>query len=292
MCEFCAEHAEGRKWYLEMKNYSQELLLAQLTGRERRLAQVETRLEWVRRFLEEFVLPAAGVKSERADWGPGRDPAETRDAAQILEDWKTVHFGQILPVEDVPEVLGLATSITRIPCGCRFLLTGKTDQRYCFGLGLDQWGIMGKYPDASASLETMERDEALAIVREFDREGLVHSIWTGMTPYVVGLCNCDRDCGAYRTYIENRGRPTFFRAEYVCEVDWDLCTGCKSCMKQCQFHALFYSSANGKVYINPTHCFGCGVCRAICPTGAIKLRPRQEHSVARDIWLQAPAARR
>jgi len=33
MCEFCAEHAEGRKWYLEMKNYSRELLVSRLDTR-------------------------------------------------------------------------------------------------------------------------------------------------------------------------------------------------------------------------------------------------------------------
>ena len=25
MCEFCTEHGEGKKWYLQMKNYSKEL---------------------------------------------------------------------------------------------------------------------------------------------------------------------------------------------------------------------------------------------------------------------------
>ena len=26
MCEFCTQHGEGKKWYLQAKNYSQELL--------------------------------------------------------------------------------------------------------------------------------------------------------------------------------------------------------------------------------------------------------------------------
>jgi hypothetical protein len=32
MREFCTGHSEGRKWYLEMKNYSAELLDVCLTG--------------------------------------------------------------------------------------------------------------------------------------------------------------------------------------------------------------------------------------------------------------------
>ena len=37
------------------------------------------------------------------------------------------------------------------------------------------------------------------------------------------------------------------RAEYICQIDWDACNGCKSCMSQCQFGAQFYSSAMEKV---------------------------------------------
>lgn len=286
MCEFCTEHSEGRRWYLDMKNYSRELLGARMTGRERELAGVDTRLEWIRRFVTNFVFPAGGAKVREIDWGP--EGEAEGDPEQVLESWKTVHFGQVVPMQDIPEVLGLATSITRIPCGCRYFLTGRTDQRYCFGFGIDQGGIMDGY-NGPASLETMSTDAALAIIRKFDEEGLMHSVWTGMTPYVVGLCNCDHDCAAYRAYIENRGRPTFFRAEYVCQVNPDLCTGCKSCVKQCQFHALFYSSASAKVYINPTRCFGCGVCLAACPADAISLLPRHRHPKAKDIWLEAPA---
>jgi ferredoxin len=286
MCEFCTEHAEGQKWYLEMRNYSAELLNARLSGRELALAGVETRLQWVQRFWRSFVLPAAGLKVAAEEWDvqtPATDPARR------LADAKRVHFGQVLPLKDVEAVLDLGTSITRMPCGCRWLLTGETNARYCFGLGLDQWGVMGRYPEASASLETLDREEAKRIIRRFDEDGLVHSVWTGMTPFVVGLCNCDRDCGAYRHYIEKRGRPTFFRAEYVCAVDPELCTGCRSCMRQCQFGAQFYSHRQGKVYIDPTRCFGCGVCMAACPADAITLVPRRQNDRAKQLWLDAPA---
>jgi Fe-S-cluster-containing dehydrogenase component len=66
------------------------------------------------------------------------------------------------------------------------------------------------------------------------------------------MCTCDRDCGAYKGFIEMRGAPNFFRAETICQVDWDQCVGCKQCMRQCQFGAQFYSSALGKVYFDAT----------------------------------------
>ena len=205
---------------------------------------------------------------------------------EILEQRKINHFGQVIPIEDVEKVIDLADSITRIPCGCRFLTTGKTNARYCFGLGISKWGSLKGVPDASSSLEVLDKQEARRIIREYDQEGLIHSVWTSITPYLMGLCNCDHDCLAYKMYIEQRGLPSFFRAEYVCRVDPELCSGCKDCIKQCQFGAQFYSSALGKVYIDPTRCFGCGVCRAACPTDGIQLVPREEDPQAAGVWLK------
>ncbi len=325
MCEFCLEHGEGKKWYLQMKNYQEELLHAELDRLQRRLGRVDTRLEWNRRMFDQFVLPAAtgvpatldfvtglplgghgggddggqgapdlraasGGAPESASSGPatGPQPVPSRPSDDtVMRISKILHFGQVIPLEDVERIFDLADSITRLPCGCRFISTGKTDKRYCFGLGMDKWGVMGQYPDAASSLEVLDKEEAKRLVREYDAEGLMHSVWTGVTPYVMGVCNCDHDCMAYRGYIEHGGPPDFFRGEGVGEVDWELCTGCKSCVAQCQFGAMNYSSVGAKVHINPRACFGCGVCRAACPNGAITLMPREEVPAAAGLWLKA-----
>jgi ferredoxin len=286
MCEFCTQHGEGQKWYLQMKNYSAELLHTPLSDNQQRLAGARTRLEWNQNFWQSFVLPAwKGVHLPLNEDQPAAGDSPSPSAEEELVEAQTVHFGQVIPIEDVAQVIGRVDSITRIPCGCRFLTTGKTDQRYCFGLGVDPFGILGRFPEASACMEVLEKDEAMRMIRRYDQDGLIHSIWTGMTPYVIGICNCDHDCGAYRWTIEQRRTPDFFRAEYVCQTDWERCTGCKLCMSQCQFGAQFYSHAQEKVYIDPGRCYGCGVCRAACPNDAIQLLPRQAVPAAANRWL-------
>lgn len=68
---------------------------------------------------------------------------------------------------------------------------------------------------------------------------------------------------------------TVHKAEYVAEVNPDLCQGCKSCVPRCQFNAIRYSPTLDRVIVDPAKCFGCGLCRDICPHNAITLVPRE-----------------
>ena len=286
MCEYCTEHGEGKKWYLQMKNYSDELLHQELSSRQKEIAEASSRIETRLRFFENRVIPAITGVPGPEDQSQDASGSMAQLSEKEMAKRRKVSFGQVLPIEDVEQVIDIADSITRFACGCRFITTGKTDKRYCFGLGVDKQGILGKFPDAASSLEVLSKKEAKKSFREYDKEGLLHTIWTDIVPYVDTLCNCDRDCQPYKGYIENEGVTRFFRAEYICQTDWDLCRGCKSCMSQCQFGAKFYSSTLSKVYIDPARCFGCGVCRAACPNDAIALVPRGEVPEAANIWLK------
>jgi len=76
MCEFCTAHGEGQKWYLQMRNYQEELLHADLDRLQKRVGHVETRLEWNQRFFEQFVMPAVTGVSPTLEFLTGASLAD------------------------------------------------------------------------------------------------------------------------------------------------------------------------------------------------------------------------
>jgi Pyruvate/2-oxoacid:ferredoxin oxidoreductase delta subunit len=284
MCEFCVKHGEGEKWYLQARNYSDDLL-----SDMRR-----------RRLIEEFSDPA--TISKEAEKGVRRmeslrkAPWFIRNLVgrSITRKMKKIHFGQVLPVEDVEKIFDFTNSIVRLSCLCRRTTTGK-EKRYCYGVSLaPEGGGLGQIyrslqkgfssgPEDSR-FEALTKEEAVRAFREHEREGLCHTIWTFYTPFIGGICNCDRsDCLAMRSTVTH-DIQVMFRGEYVAQIDPELCVGCRECMRFCQFGALIYSASSGKSVIDQRWCYGCGVCRSACSSGAIRLGERSESTVAAGLW--------
>jgi ferredoxin len=213
----------------------------------------------------------------------------------IVGRQKKVHYGQVLPIEDVEQVFGFVNSVVRVACICRQATLGS-EQRYCYGVSMVPQADSGFHqlireidadyltgPD-TAGLETLSKEDALAKLRAHEGEGLCHTVWTFMAPFIGGICNCDRsDCMAMRATVTH-GVPVIFRAEYVAEVDPDLCNGCRRCMRVCPFGAIGYSAANEKATIDPRRCYGCGICRAGCSKSAIVLHDRSSVPLAASAW--------
>lgn len=282
MCEFCTRHGEGQRWYLQAKNYAEDLLSD--LGRHRMLVE----------FLDN---PKSALSAFRRLDLLDRMPRFIGSPVKgyITARFKREHFGQVVPIEDIERIFGLVNSIVRLPCICRHMLAGRSDARYCYGVamgpnggrladilnGLDASFANG--PDTSG-LEEIDPTAAIAALREYEGHGLCHTIWTFGTPFIGGICNCDRvDCLAMQATVA-RNVQIMFRAEYVAEVDLDLCTGCRACMQVCQFGAIGFSVANQKAAIDLRACYGCGVCRAVCAQSAIALAERVEVPVAAEMW--------
>ena len=279
MCEFCLKHGEGKKWYLQARNYSEDLL------------HDAKRRTMIKDFFEHPEVPAEEV--QRVD-KLAAAPKYIRDLMTYLitRRQKAVHYGQVVPLEDVERIFAFTNEIVRIACYCRHNILGK-EKRYCYGISLSPHGELSEIfreiganfitgPQAGG-IERLTREEALEAFRKHEREGLCHTIWTFQTPFIGGICNCDRaDCWAMRFTMTHKV-PVMFRAEYVGELNAEACNGCRECVKLCQFGALTFSAAEKKAGIDQRWCYGCGICRSACKKDAIKLIPR-EASVAAKMW--------
>ena len=260
MCEFCTQHGEGKKWYEVMENYSAELLAHQ------------ERQKYIRHFIPN-VQKNAESNIAKLTWAKKQVPSVYRFIRDIgTNRMKKIHFGQVVPLEDAERVLDMVQSITRVACVCRGVTSGNKNGRYCLMLGIDPENSGIDYADLQSSLETISREEAKSLLRQFDQEGLVHSIWTMKTPFIGAMCNCDQDCLAYRVQVKSDLLDMMFKAEYVAQIDPTICTGCRRCEKFCQFHAIHLE--NGSCIINTGQCYGCGVCRQGCTANAITLREK------------------
>ncbi len=208
---------------------------------------------------------------------------------------KKVHYGQVVPIEEVESIFGFINSVVRLPCICRQATVGS-EQRYCYGVSMvsqeqSQFTQILRAIDASyltgpdtSGLEELSKEAALGSLRELEKKGLCHTVWTFITPFIGGICNCDRsDCSAMRATV-TAGVPVMFRAEYVAGVNPDLCNGCRQCMRVCQFGAMGYSIAREKVVIDLGKCYGCGICRASCTKNAIVLNERSSVPLAAHAW--------
>lgn len=282
MCEFCHKHGEGKKWYLEAKNYSEDLM-----------GDLERRREMLVSF---FSRPERHLKGIRLLENLQKAPALVRKATikAVVRRQKKHHYGQVVPLEDLERIMEFANSVTRIACICR-QATVRSEQRYCYAVSLlpndqnflkiireaDIAYLTG--PDVKG-LERLGREEALDALRRHEAEGLCHTVWTFETPFIGGICNCDQsDCLAMRASFRAR-TPLFFKAEYIARVNPDLCNGCRLCLRLCPFGALFFSAAKRQVGINQKTCYGCGICRSACTPKAITLLDRASVPAAAALW--------
>jgi len=282
MCEFCHKHGEGKKWYLQAQNYSEDLLsdlrrrkfIADFFKEPEHLSESTGQLEGLKR-LPPFV---AGVLTPF-----------------MVNRQKKVHYGQVVPIEDVEHIFSFVNSVIRLPCICRQASVGS-EQRYCYGVSMvpqdeSQFGQILRSIDAdyltgpqTSGLEALSKEVALTNLRELEKKGLCHTVWTFITPFIGGVCNCDRsDCLAMRATV-TMNFPVMFRAEYVAGVNPELCNGCRQCMRVCQFGAMGFGAAHEKVIIDPRRCYGCGICRASCTKDAIVLNERPAVPLAAHLW--------
>jgi len=76
----------------------------------------------------------------------------------------------------------------------------------------------------------LDRDEALERLEEQNKKGRVATVWFQPVPYINAICSCEvLQCGGLRLRTDF-GLKAVYKAEYVADIDPDLCQGCKTCV--------------------------------------------------------------
>lgn len=279
MCQFCVKHGDGEKWYLQARNYAYDLT--------RDLERRGFLVDFLRNFNQQMDGAMAGLDKIR------RLPGPVRRALLGLTSRKfqVNHFGQPVPIEDCERIFQITTSIVRIPCVCRNY-AGTDDNAYCLAVTtqplddvLDEgFESYSAGPDTSA-FQSLTSTEAMELLRTLEEEGMMHSVWTFLTPFIAGLCSCKLadGCMAMRATLRE-DLKVMWKGEYVARVDADLCKGCKQCVELCPFGAIEFNANDKKAVVRLDLCYGCGTCRAACSKEAISLAARAEVPQVANDW--------
>ena len=205
--------------------------------------------------------------------------AEGLPYMRVLPAWKAIEASpairpeQVLPCEDMREILKRAEKRAVVACPCRRVLR-ECDNPLGVCLQLNR---TAEYAiNRGAAERELSVAEAIAIMEEAEEAGLVHTVGNSVVTQRV-ICNCCRCCCAlidalvYYEKLHEGMSPSRFRAS----VDEELCTGCQDCVERCPFGAIEMrrsaSSRKLKAAVDTEKCMGCGVCVFNCSPGALTL---------------------
>jgi len=180
---------------------------------------------------------------------------------------------EVMPYERASTYIEEAQAWGVLPCICRV-------QKRLIGQGCghseENCLVLSSRPSAfnrTDAIRAITKEEALEILTNADKEGLVHStsnVQKGVT-YICNCCICS--CGILRGIAEYGYLNAVGRSDFFAAVDETLCTACSTCIDRCQFKALeIQANDAGEVCkVDRQHCYGCGLCVSSCPTGALYL---------------------
>ena len=186
---------------------------------------------------------------------------------------------QIVPIEEIYSIIDRINDFGIIPCPCRKRMDveGIRECNYtvhnCIMLGPNAKALQ-EFDDPVIKFPT--REEVKKIVREAGEEGLVHC--TDNTAYnTTILCNCcECCCGMLRGLTKLDNPRAIAKANFISNIDRELCVGCETCVGRCKFHAI---TVNDVAEVNTDRCVGCGLCAVTCPQEAITMKRLEREQI-------------
>jgi ferredoxin len=193
---------------------------------------------------------------------------------RVLPGKEAVEPGTILPYEDVLAIIEKGKAFRVRGCICRVQQDLIGARRCDFGL---ENCLIIYTEDRPPSPEDISREQAVSILNEAEKAGLVHTTANVMDEitYICNCCGCC--CGILRGFTDWGIDEAIARSNYLAEIEPDKCTGCEICIERCQVGAI--SMGNGVAAVDLVRCIGCGLCATGCPADAAHLKRKPEADI-------------
>ena len=178
----------------------------------------------------------------------------TQDVEDIIKKFDEIAVGHCF-CRHHQDLLGNSCKITKLRENC---FTFGKSARYCAEQGFARM---------------ISKDEAIKILKESEKDGLVHKTFhpaTNISRDETSICNCCKDCCGTLEWWRMGVTPLINWTSYLSNVDESLCIGCGTCVEKCPVDAMSLND-NNKAEVNKALCIGCGVCAHFCPEDAISL---------------------
>ena len=135
------------------------------------------------------------------------------------------------------------------------------------------FGAAAEYYVENGMGREIDVDEALRILEDADRAGLVHA--GANTKHLSNICNCCPCCCASLKGITEGGhdKRRYMNALFEAIVDQNECTACGECEDQCPVGAI---EIRDIAAIDRDKCLGCGLCAGVCSAEAITMSLRED----------------
>ena len=206
-------------------------------------------------------------------------PESWKDAPQIRTipvDETIIPQHEVMNYDRAEQILAAKSKFLVAPCICR-------REHNMIGEGCDKLAEACLIFDSAADFyegndigRIISREEAVAILHEGERQGLVVQPANGQNPVSICLC-CDCCCQVLKQ-VKNFPAPAEHTASsYVAALDSEACVGCNVCIEICPMQAL--TEADAKVALDTQRCIGCGLCVKGCATQALGLELKPERPI-------------
>lgn len=135
------------------------------------------------------------------------------------------------------------------------------------------FGVAAEYYIENGIGREISADEAIKIIEEADKAGLVHA--GANSKHLSNICNCCPCCCASMKGITKKGldKHKFMNSLFESIIDEETCINCGTCVERCPVGAI---EMDDNAVVSREKCLGCGLCASVCSEEAITIHLRED----------------